>query len=82
MIGASGARDGKLLVDDYILTTEPVIDFLTKYSGIEPSDLDPKRSTKHLTRLKNVYVKVRYLIDSGCKFVGHGLAKDFRIISK
>ena len=68
-------------MDDYIVTTEPVVDYLTRYSGIEPGDLDPKFSRHNVTRLKNVYLKIRYLIDIGCKFVGHGLSKDFRIMS-
>jgi PAB-dependent poly(A)-specific ribonuclease subunit 2 len=29
-----------------------------------------------------VYKKLRLLVDRGCIFIGHGLSKDFRIISK
>lgn len=35
-----------------------------------------------LTPLKVVYKKLRILVDRGCIFIGHGLSKDFRIISK
>ena len=35
-----------------------------------------------LTPLKLVYKKLRLLVDRGCIFIGHGLSKDFRIISK
>lgn len=45
-------------------------------------DLDPVRSPYTLTPLKVVYKKLRLLVDSGCIFIGHGLSKDFRIISE
>lgn len=44
-------------------------------------DLDPLRSPHTLTPLKVVYKKLRLLLDRGCIFIGHGLSKDFRIIS-
>lgn len=40
------------------------------------------RSPHTLTPLKVVYKKLRLLVDRGCIFIGHGLSKDFRIISK
>jgi len=45
-------------------------------------DLDPHRSPHTLTPLKVVYKKLRLLVDRGCVFIGHGLSKDFRIISR
>ena len=44
-------------------------------------DLDPQMSRYTLTPLKLAYKKLRLLVDLGCIFVGHGLSKDFRIIS-
>lgn len=44
-------------------------------------DLDPHMSRHTLTPLKLVYKKLRLLVDRGCIFIGHGLSKDFRIIS-
>ena len=32
--------------------------------------------------MKVVYKKLRLLVDLGCTFIGHGLSKDFRIISE
>ena len=48
---------------------------------IADGDLDPTLSRYTLTPLKVVYKKLRLLVDSGCIFIGHGLSKDFRIIS-
>lgn len=44
-------------------------------------DLDPHMSRHTLVPLKVAYKKLRLLVDLGCVFIGHGLKKDFRIIS-
>jgi hypothetical protein len=54
----SGPHSGKVLFDDYIKISEPVVDYLTQYSGIFPGDLDPTISKKHITTLKISYSKV------------------------
>lgn len=45
-------------------------------------DLDKQFSPHPLVSLKSSHKKLRTLIDLGCIFVGHGLKKDFRILSK
>ena len=81
ILRGDGLHEGKPFIDDYIIPKEEILDYLTPYSGIKPDDLDPKTSRKRLLHLKTVYKKIRYLIDAGCIFVGHGLKNDLRIIS-
>ncbi|GJQ11559.1 hypothetical protein GpartN1_g3350.t1 [Galdieria partita] len=70
-----------VLMDDYIVQREHVVDYLTKYSGLTFEDLNPNTSKHRLTTLKAVYMKLRCLVDNGCILIGHGLKKDFRIIN-
>jgi len=79
--GDAGPLAGECCIDDYVRTVEPVYDYLTRYSGLTHGDLDPVTSKHYLTTLKRAYMKLRYLVDVGCKFIGHGLKKDFRMIN-
>lgn len=72
-------------IDDYIHIHEPIVDYLTAFSGIHPGDLSP-RTSPHAARgrlisLKTAYKKLWLLLNLGCVFVGHGLPKDFRTIN-
>lgn len=79
--GNAGPKRGVPFMDDYILHCKPIYDFLTTFSGIEETDLDPARSQKTLVTLQTAYRKLWLLLNLGCVFVGHGLKSDFRCIN-
>ena len=81
VLRGAGAAEGVPFIDDHIPASEPVVDYLTQFSGIHDGDLDPARSRYTLVPHKTAYKKLRMLVDMGCRFIGHGLAKDFRIIN-
>ncbi|BDA40432.1 probable PAN2-PAN3 deadenylation complex catalytic subunit pan2 [Coccomyxa sp. Obi] len=81
VVRGTGALSGQACIDDYIRATEPIFDYLTKWSGLVPGDLDPALSPHHLTTHKAAYLKLRFLVDAGAIFVGHGLKKDFRMLN-
>jgi len=98
VVRGSGPKEGVPFIDDYIHTSEEIVNYLTEFSGIQrkflsclstailitysAGDLNPHMSSHTLVPLKVAYKKLRLLIDLGCIFIGHGLSKDFRIISK
>ncbi|KAF2020982.1 PAB-dependent poly(A)-specific ribonuclease subunit PAN2 [Aaosphaeria arxii CBS 175.79] len=76
-----GESAGLPFIDDYIAVAEPVVDYLTAWSGISPGDLDRNTSPHALVSLKHAYKKLWLLLNLGCVFVGHSLANDFRTIN-
>ena len=42
-------------IDDYIRQNEPVFDYLTRWSGLRPADLDPASGYDYLKRLTDVH---------------------------
>ncbi|GLI62235.1 hypothetical protein VaNZ11_004830 [Volvox africanus] len=81
VVAEPGPHAGSCCMDDYIRAVEPVYDYLTRWSGIQPGDLDPTVSRHYTTTLKHTYLKLKHLLDCGCVFVGHDLRKDFRCIN-
>lgn len=81
VVRGEGPHQGLACIDDYVSAVEPVYDYLTKFSGLVPGDIDPWSSQQNLVTLKEAYLKLRYLVDAGFTFIGHGLNKDFRMIN-
>jgi PAB-dependent poly(A)-specific ribonuclease subunit 2 len=81
VLRGAGDKEDLPFIDDYISTSEPVVDYLTAFSGISPGDLDPALSKHVLVSLKVAYKKLWLLLNLGCVFIGHGLLKDFRTIN-
>ncbi|KAK6455616.1 ubiquitin carboxyl-terminal hydrolase-domain-containing protein [Scheffersomyces xylosifermentans] len=79
--GDNGAKQSVAFIDDYVVHTCEIYDYLTNFSGIEPGDLDPIKSEKRLVTLQTVYRKLWLLLNLGVVFVGHGLYNDFRGIN-
>ncbi|KAI9733955.1 MAG: poly(A)-specific ribonuclease [Cirrosporium novae-zelandiae] len=79
--GAKGPETGTPFIDDYIAMHEPIVDYVTEYSGIKPGDLDVHTSSHNLVPLKIAYKKLWLLLNMGCIFIGHGLSSDFRQIN-
>lgn len=67
----------EVILDDHVLPRERVIDYLTRFSGIVAEDLDTTKSPHNLISTRSAYLKLRYLMERGCIFLGHGLTKDF-----
>jgi PAB-dependent poly(A)-specific ribonuclease subunit 2 len=79
VVRGAGEHEGLPFIDDYIATKEPIVDYLTSYSGIVHGDLDPRLSKHNLVSLKVAYKKLWILLNLGCRFLGHGLKQDFRV---
>lgn len=56
-------HSGNIILDDYVLPCEPVVDYLTRFSGIVEGDLDPKNSPHHLISMRSAYLKLRCLME-------------------
>ncbi|KAI1336970.1 PAB-dependent poly(A)-specific ribonuclease subunit PAN2 [Xylariaceae sp. FL0016] len=84
IVRGAGMEEGTPFIDDYITINEKVVDYLTTYSGITAEDLDKSTAQQrghNLVPLKFAYKKIWILLNLGCKFLGHGLKQDFRVIN-
>lgn len=81
LVRGAGEKLGVPLIDDYVEAKEPVVDYLTRFSGVSAGDLDPGRSPYTVRPLKTVYKKLLALVEAGVVFVGHGLKKDLRVLN-
>ncbi|MCJ1313152.1 poly(A)-specific ribonuclease [Agyrium rufum] len=81
VLRGSNPDEGVPFINDYIVINEPIVDYLTKWSGVEEGDLTPRTSLHNLVPLKVAYKKLWLLLNLGCIFIGHGLPKDFRTIN-
>ncbi|VEU22548.1 DEKNAAC103692 [Brettanomyces naardenensis] len=81
VLRCEGEKEGECFIDDYIVASEHIDDYITSFSGIEPGDLDPDKSKRTLVTLQTAYRKMWLLLNLGCIFVGHSLKGDFRMIN-
>jgi len=81
VVRGQGEDEGLPFIDDYITINENIVDYLTTFSGITKDDLDPRVSRHNLVPLKIAYKRLWVLLNLGCRFLGHGLRQDFRVIN-
>ena len=56
-------KTNQVMIDDYVLPNEPVVDCLTRFSGVREIDLDADKSPHHLVTTRAAYLKVRLLME-------------------
>ncbi|KAI9496551.1 hypothetical protein BDB00DRAFT_785622 [Zychaea mexicana] len=68
-------EDGNTLLDEYVKPSEPILDYLTQYSGITPEIM--KKTTCSLRRAQK---HVRKYVDHNVILIGHGLENDLHAL--
>ncbi|XBW34956.1 hypothetical protein QEN19_000520 [Hanseniaspora menglaensis] len=77
VVGEDNNDDIAIIFDDYVSHENPIEDYLTKFSGILPNDLNPELSDKKLHERQETFRKFWILVKLNCKIIGHGLKSDF-----
>lgn len=65
---------GKLLYDKYVIPTEPVIDFLEEYSGLN------QNNTKNGIEFRQMQEEILEFIGTNTYICGHGLENDLEVL--
>ncbi|KAF9143405.1 hypothetical protein BG015_000430 [Linnemannia schmuckeri] len=68
-------EDGKVIYDELVLPTNPITDYLTKYSG-----MTAERLSGVTTRLVDVQKKLKELINYDTILIGHSLENDMKVL--
>ncbi|KAL9550864.1 hypothetical protein MBANPS3_004527 [Mucor bainieri] len=68
-------EDGSVLLDELVKPDQPIVDYLTRYSGITPARM--KTATCSLRRAQKY---VRKLVNHNVILVGHGLENDLKAL--
>ncbi|CAO3600688.1 unnamed protein product [Absidia cylindrospora] len=68
-------EDGEVLLDEYVLPDEPIVDYLTEYSGITKKIMDEATCS-----LRRAQKHVRKLVDHNVILVGHSLDSDLKAL--
>ncbi|KAM3622714.1 uncharacterized protein V6R79_002254 [Siganus canaliculatus] len=67
--------DGVCILDQLVKPQTPIIDYLTRFSGVTAAMLQPIR-----TSLRDVQMKLRTLLPSNAVLVGHSLNNDLMVL--
>lgn len=67
--------DGNLLLDEYVRPDEPIIDYLTEYSGITPSIMAETNCS-----LRRAQKHVRKIVDHNVILIGHSIDSDLNAL--
>jgi PAB-dependent poly(A)-specific ribonuclease subunit 2 len=57
-------------LNDYILPTEPILDYVTRFSGLTADDFNLITSKHSIIDNRVAQLKLRYLVDIGVIFIG------------
>ncbi|KAF7730308.1 hypothetical protein EC973_002552 [Apophysomyces ossiformis] len=68
-------EDGTILLDEFVKPSEPIVDYLTQYSGITPEIMEQTTCS-----LKRAQKHVRKIVNHDVILVGHGLENDLRAL--